>query len=354
MNRSLPCFWTGSLMFLFGAAWMLLVQAASAGFINPITQHISYQGHVLQNGDPFSGEVPMAFRLWNEETGGGQSGPGITMSVEVADGLFKVDLDFGNPYGSEAQWLEVEINGQVLQPRQRIRAAPLALHALTAPITGTRWSISGNGIHYSSGNVGIGVADSEATLHVKTGFDPVTLPFVVEIGNDKRLFLHPNGGLRVGGNFLSAADAPPDLGLWVNGMSAFGSPVILADLGAPGSTPLCRNANNMIGSCGGENHPGPRTAVVRGTDGALIRSRGATSAVRLEEGFYRVYFDRDVSTCTYTATVGDHASALPPVGFATVAHADPASAGNPNAVHIRTFDAAGAQDDRGFHLMVYC
>ncbi|TVQ34330.1 MAG: hypothetical protein EA370_10800, partial [Wenzhouxiangella sp.] len=139
------------------------------GFINPVTEHISYQGKLHQNGEPFSGTLPMIFRLWNEEIGGGQTGSDISMSVAVSEGLFQVDLLFGSVFASEALWLEIEVNGQILEPRQRIRAAPLAVNALSAqsaPLT-SRWSFTGQAIHYSSGNVGIGTSTPAAELQVR-------------------------------------------------------------------------------------------------------------------------------------------------------------------------------------------
>lgn len=153
-------------------SWLLVVvmiatfcPLAHAGLINPVTQEITYQGHLQQGAEPFSGSVPMIFRLLNEAVGGSQSGDDIVLNVEVSDGLFQVKLNFGALYASEAKWLEIEVDGEVLQPRQRITAAPLAVNALNAPFT-SRWSLSSGAIHYSSGRVGIGTATPVAALQV--------------------------------------------------------------------------------------------------------------------------------------------------------------------------------------------
>ncbi len=129
-------------------AVIVLVAAAGsawAGFINPIGEQISYQGRLDQGGQAFNGTVPMVFRVWPEESGGASTPFEIELNVDVANGLFQVELDFGNTFGSEAKWLEVEVNGQVLSPRQPIRAVPLALHALSTdipPFPG--WRLDGN------------------------------------------------------------------------------------------------------------------------------------------------------------------------------------------------------------------
>ncbi len=136
-----------------------------AGFVNPVSQQISYQGHLQQGAEFFSGSVPMSFRLMNQAVGGSQSGDDIGLNVEVIDGLFQVNLNFGAIYAAEAKWLEIEVDGQVLQPRQRITAAPLAVNALNAPFT-SRWTMASGNIHYSQGRVGIGTATPVAPLQV--------------------------------------------------------------------------------------------------------------------------------------------------------------------------------------------
>jgi hypothetical protein len=154
-----------TLTVLLATFWLNVVEA---GLIHPITEHISYQGKLEQGGNPVTGTIPMTFRVWSEAIDGGQTGDTLVESVEVNQGLFQVELDFGNIFGSEAKWLEIEVDGLVLEPRQRIIAAPLALTALSvinAPLT-SRWSATTGGIHYSSGQVGIGTSTPAATLQV--------------------------------------------------------------------------------------------------------------------------------------------------------------------------------------------
>lgn len=99
---------------------------------------INYQGHLMQGGVPFTGTVPMTFRLVDEE--GGCCWGSLTMDVSVSVGLFQVELDFAVdegggvwtiPFEEEPLWLEVFVDGQVLNPRQRITAVPVALRALS-------------------------------------------------------------------------------------------------------------------------------------------------------------------------------------------------------------------------------
>jgi hypothetical protein len=83
--------------------------------------------------------------------------------------------------------------------------------------------------------------------------------------------------------------------------------------------------------------------------GALARSTGTTGSIHLGPGTYQVNFNRDVSGCAYTATIG-------PIGAGSSSgDIDVATrAGNNNAVFIETRDNSGVVSDRPFHLMVAC
>jgi hypothetical protein len=105
----------------------LLLAATSAIAQQPIT----YQGQLQQAGQPFDGETGMVFRLYDSVDGDNQIGEAEVFSaVEVTDGLFQVELDFGaGAFDGGARYLEIEVAGTVLG-RQRITAAPVAEHAL--------------------------------------------------------------------------------------------------------------------------------------------------------------------------------------------------------------------------------
>lgn len=121
-------------LFLFGIVmtWSML---ASAGFI-PVQPIISYQGQLQQGGSPHNGLVNMNFRMYNGESSDNQIGDTISLEVSVEKGLFQADLNFGpSATWDEARYLEVEIDGQILAPRQVLRPAPFALHALNATET---------------------------------------------------------------------------------------------------------------------------------------------------------------------------------------------------------------------------
>lgn len=94
------------------------------------TTTLTYQGRLDQQDVPLTGDIAMRFQLFDSASGGMAIGPTLAQVVLVDDGLFSVDLDFGDQAYQDGLWLEVEVDGELLSPRQRLAAAPLAIRSL--------------------------------------------------------------------------------------------------------------------------------------------------------------------------------------------------------------------------------
>ena len=112
----------------------LLLMALLLAPLSAVAQDttISYQGQLKLSGAPFTGEADIRFELFDALTSGSQVGPTlIRPAVPVEDGIFQVELDFGDmAFGADVRYLELEVEGTILAPRQPIRPAPTALFAL--------------------------------------------------------------------------------------------------------------------------------------------------------------------------------------------------------------------------------
>lgn len=92
---------------------------------------LTYQGQLQEAGTPHDGIVDLTFRLYDAESEGNKIGPTIERTdVNVDDGLFQVELDFGAVYGGP-RWLEIEVDGSQLLPRQRLTHVPAAIRSGT-------------------------------------------------------------------------------------------------------------------------------------------------------------------------------------------------------------------------------
>ena len=107
-----------------------------SGSITPAESKISYQGQLTDSGGQLlTGDYTMKFRLYNADVGGSQVGSEIDKgTVPVSQGLFSVELPVNAAdFNGQALWLELEVNGEVLSPRQELLPVPYALHTLSPP-----------------------------------------------------------------------------------------------------------------------------------------------------------------------------------------------------------------------------
>jgi len=67
----------------------------------------TYQGQIERNNALFTGTCDMQFRLWDSAAAGAQRGATLNANaVNVDNGIFTVELDFGNQFTGDARWLE--------------------------------------------------------------------------------------------------------------------------------------------------------------------------------------------------------------------------------------------------------
>jgi len=100
---------------------------------------ISYQGQLLDGGEPADGQYDLRFILYDAATDGtAHAGPVAVPDVQVTNGLFTAEVDFGSDvFLGRACWLEISVKPSgstadhaVLEPRQPLSATPYALFAL--------------------------------------------------------------------------------------------------------------------------------------------------------------------------------------------------------------------------------
>ena len=137
----------------------------------------TYQGQLKLNGQPVTGMYDMLFKLYDVQSAGVPLREFTYPGVEVEDGLFTVDIDFGfGAFNGDWRWIEVCIGDGMggyttLSPRQQIQAAPYALFAFNSIGGGSSpWLPDSGGIYYPNGTVGIGDTSSGTlTLKVVAG-----------------------------------------------------------------------------------------------------------------------------------------------------------------------------------------
>jgi len=109
------------------AAGLASTHAAVADSDSPFT----YQGELKDGGSLANGTFNMTFRLYDADTGGTLLASQPIAGVTVTEGRFTVTIDFGAEvfYGiaRPGLWLEIEVDGTILAPRQPLTGAPSAI-----------------------------------------------------------------------------------------------------------------------------------------------------------------------------------------------------------------------------------
>ncbi len=112
---------------------LFLILMIPAMGLAAIPHQISYQGHLIDgDGNPVDGVYTFGFNLYDTETGGTAIWTESQTDVSVDQGMFNVILGAVTPIDLSfdgMRWLEIQIGGEVLQPRQPLTSVGQAYHA---------------------------------------------------------------------------------------------------------------------------------------------------------------------------------------------------------------------------------
>ncbi|RFF26551.1 hypothetical protein [Wenzhouxiangella sp. 15190] len=154
------------------AAGLMQMAAASTS--------ITYQGQLQDTEGPVTDVVDLSFSLYETEDGNNQVGTTITRSgVEVEDGLFQVELDFGaGAFDGSPRYLEIAVdNGEPLAPRQPVSPSPTAMLSLNVAeeaVDSAQIATGSVGSDELADAVAVSELNADAVNGAVTGNEPVT------------------------------------------------------------------------------------------------------------------------------------------------------------------------------------
>ncbi len=126
---------TTKILSMLVLALCLIVCQAKFCEAAPMGTAFTYQGYIYDANYPANDFYDLQFKLYDALVGVGQVGTDInTPDVDVIDGYFTVELDFGiGVFTGDARWLEIAVRPGVsidsyttLSPRQKITPTPYA------------------------------------------------------------------------------------------------------------------------------------------------------------------------------------------------------------------------------------
>ena len=115
---------------------MLAAMLAAGTVLAGVPDQMNYQGRLMDSGGaPVNGSVPVAIRVYNQQSGGATLWSQSIGSIAVTNGLYS--FQFGNAgltavLTNSACWLEVEVDSETLSPRQQLVSVPYASRATVA------------------------------------------------------------------------------------------------------------------------------------------------------------------------------------------------------------------------------
>lgn len=178
----------------------------------PVGSAWTYQGKLVLGELPVNGTADFQFSLWDAAgtgappSGGVQVGSTLAASnVNVVDGVFTVELDFGaNAFNGNARWLQIAVASPsgggltTLAPRQALTAVPYAQTSQTAVTSLDAWHLGGN-LGTTGGTHFLGTTDNQ--------------PLVLKANNQRGLQIQYALNSNYWGNNLLG-------GYWLNSITA--------------------------------------------------------------------------------------------------------------------------------------
>jgi len=359
-----------STILLLAALLMPYARPATAA---PFGRAFTYQGQLSQSGVPVEGTVILRFSLWDAAgsgsppTGGNQIGNvQAVANVFVTGGVFSVAVNANDEFGPQAfngegRWLQVDVcsdstcaSTTSLGPRQALTGTPYALGP---------WQMSGTGLGYTDGSVGIGTTSPIAPLHIKTTAPSLLLQDTA-IPSDQSGFVsfRNSTGSETGWVGYGSAGLPlfsvvnvragGDIQLY----TATGATLVAKSSGSVGvgtSSPAAKldvRGDIRLGSAGEYFAPasGEALRIVRGeilAAGSISAGSGFT-LTHPSTGVYNIFF-----TTPFLAT-SHPALSVTPVTNSGILIAMASGLPGPSSVTIRVVNGSGTATDGAFSFAV--
>lgn len=178
----------------FSAILLAALILRPPGLSAEVPVKFTYQGNLRQSGFLVNGQRSMVFRIYDSSTSATELWASPAYSVRVSTGVFSVTLEPAlSDWQSGGLWLELDVEGNRMAPREELTSAPYAINSLmlsgkryttagaapAASVPGELWyDSSAHVVKFWNGTMwvdtsGGGIPGAHAASHSGNGTDPI-------------------------------------------------------------------------------------------------------------------------------------------------------------------------------------
>lgn len=143
--------------FLFSSFVLLFICCET--FFAEVPNEITYSGRLREYGQPVNGTRTMIFRICN--SAGGELWTSGAQTVTISSGVFSYRLTPTLDWREKDLYIETNVNGKNLSPREKITSQAFALHSRTAEDIEKS---AGQNIHFAIGGTTIATINSDGNM----------------------------------------------------------------------------------------------------------------------------------------------------------------------------------------------
>jgi|GEM_PF-2212780 len=177
------------------SVWAMLLLCLPPVVSAEVPARFTYQGNLRQNGFLVNGQRNMVFRLYSSSDSATELWTSPSYSISLSTGVFRAVLEPAIPdWQTGSLWLELDIEGHRLAPREELTSSPYAINSLlvsgkrymtaastpTPSAQGDLWyDSSGKQLKFWDGSAwaatsGSGLPGAHAATHSGNGSDPIS------------------------------------------------------------------------------------------------------------------------------------------------------------------------------------
>lgn len=139
-----------------GAIFGLAVLSSATVFATTQSDQLTFTGTLMRSDEASVGTADLNFTLFDAESGGDVVGTPVMRKALAIDGKpFSIELSFPHEFASGQRWLQISVDGEILDPRQPVDAVSVTQFAMVGGPAGSPGPAGPQGAKGPTGQQGV-------------------------------------------------------------------------------------------------------------------------------------------------------------------------------------------------------